>query len=72
MIEIGIIGLIESGDQAGMQVKILDDSKSTGGYLILTGENLDNKDLEAFDDWVATKNELEGYFNESKWEIKWL
>ena len=72
MIEIGKIGIIESGDEAGFHVQVIDDSESTGGYLILTGKNLSDPNTEAFDSWVANEQELESYFNESKWQIKWL
>ncbi len=72
MIEIGKLGLIESGDEKGFQVKVLDDSESTGGFLILTGKNLNDSSVEAFDGWVGSYKELEGYFKESNWIIKWL
>ncbi len=72
VIEIGKIGLIESGDDEGSQVKVLDDSESTGGFLILTGKNLSDPNSEAFDSWVENIEELHGYFKESNWVIKWL
>ncbi len=71
MIQIDTIGVIESGDEAGNQVKIIDDSNSTGGYLILTGKDLSNPNIEAFDSWVASMTDLQGFFNESKWVVKW-
>jgi hypothetical protein len=72
MIEIDRLGLIEAGDDAGKQVKILDDAEVTGGYLICTGVDLGNPAAEGFDDWVESMDALEGYFRESKWVIKWL
>ena len=72
MIEIGKIGIIESGDDRGFQVKVIDDSENTGGFFILTGRNISNQSLEVFDIWVANKEELAGYFRESSWVIKWL
>jgi len=72
MIEIGRIGLIEAGDDTGFQVKILDDSENTGGFLIITGKNLSESNSESFDDWVAGKKELQSYFKESNWVIKWF
>jgi hypothetical protein len=72
VITIGKIGVIERGDDVGLQVKVLDDSESTGGFLIITGKNLNDKSLEAFDVWVASKEELQGYFEESNWAVKWL
>ncbi|MFD2177703.1 hypothetical protein [Veronia pacifica] len=72
MIEIGKVGVIESGDDVGFQVKVIDDSESTGGLLILTGKNLSDPNVEAFDSWVSNEEELECYFEESNWIIKWL
>jgi hypothetical protein len=72
VIEIGKIGIIESGDDSGFQVKVIDDSENTGGFFILTGRNISNQSLEVFDSWVANKEELAGYFRESSWVIKWL
>lgn len=72
MIKIGKIGIIESGDDSGFQVKVIDDSENTGGFFILTGINISNQSLEVFDSWVANKEELAGYFRESSWVIKWL
>ena len=72
MIEIGKIGVIEQGDDKGCQIKVLDDQDSTGGFLIITGKNLNDPNEEAFDDWVGSEKELEGYFKESNWVIRWL
>ncbi|PQJ62768.1 hypothetical protein [Photobacterium angustum] len=72
MIEIGKVGLIESGDDIGFQVKVIDAPESTGGVLILTGKNICNPNLEIFDSWVSNKEELTCYFKESNWIIKWL
>jgi hypothetical protein len=72
VIEIGRLGVIERGDDAGFQIKVLDDSDNSGGFLIITGKNLNDRSSEAFDGWVATKEELQGYFEESKWVVKWL
>jgi len=72
VIKIGKIGIIESGDDSGFQVKVIDDSENTGGFFILTGINISNQSLEVFDSWVANKEELAGYFRETSWVIKWL
>ena len=37
---IGVIGKIVSGDEAGNYIKILDDAENSGGFLILTSENI--------------------------------
>lgn len=72
MIELGALGFIESGDEEGFQIKILDDSDNTGGFLILTSKDLSDKNAEAFDSWVSSYSELERYFYESNWVVKWL
>jgi len=72
MIEVGRIGLIDQGDDQGQQVRVLDDSANTGGYLIITGKKLSNPNAETFDSWVGSLSELQGFFEESGWLIKWL
>lgn len=72
MIEIGKVGLIESGDDVGDQIKVIDDSKNTGGFLILTSRDFNDPACDVFDDWVVNKEALHGYFKESNWVIKWL
>ncbi|USD22766.1 hypothetical protein MJO52_06415 [Microbulbifer variabilis] len=72
MIEIGKLGIIESGDEEGFQIKVLNDSENTGGFLILTGKDLNDEESEGFDSWVSSYSELESYFKESNWKIKWL
>ena len=71
-IEIGKTGKITSGDDTGHQIKIIDDSENTGGFLILSSKDFNDPNEPAFDDWVAGKNELEDYFEESNWVISWI
>lgn len=70
-IRFGEVGVILSGDHQGWQVKILDDTESTGGYLICTSPNFADSTSEAFDDWVEDYDSLKGYFVESNWRIDW-
>ncbi|WDT86651.1 hypothetical protein [Alteromonas sp. 009811495] len=72
MIKLDVIGIIERGDDAGSQVKVIDDSANTGGFLIITGKDLKNQQLEAFDDWVQNEHELQEFFKQSGWLIRWL
>jgi hypothetical protein len=65
---IGKDGRIVSGEYAGYEVRIVDDSKATGGYLILTWKD-DPK--TGFDNWVETVDDLEQFFRESGWIIEW-
>jgi hypothetical protein len=69
-IRIGEIGRIKRGDELGKYVKILDDSQSTGGYLILTSSNADF--ISGFDNWVENFDILKKYFEESGWEVEWM
>lgn len=69
-IRIGQIGKIISGDDCGMYLKIMDDSDSTGGYLILTSFNIDMSD--GFDNWTESYATLVQYFVESDWVIEWV
>lgn len=71
VIEIGKIGFIQCGDYAGCQVKILDDSQNTGGFLILVCKDFLNPKAEGYDDWVESYSNLVCYFKESKWVVKW-
>lgn len=66
---IGKLGRIRSGEHAGFFVRVQDDSKSTGGYLILLWRE---SPAEGYDYWVENLNELDQFLAESGWDIKWL
>lgn len=68
-IEIGTVGRIVEGDEAGSYVKVVDDASNTGGYLVLTSANPDMSD--AFDNWVEDRESLSRYFEESRWVVTW-
>jgi len=69
-IKIGTIGKIVKGDDSGCWIKIEDDSQNTGGFLIHQSET--TTFAEGSDDWVENLEALEGYFQESMWEIDWV
>ncbi len=69
-IRVGVIGKILQGEEKGFFVKVIDDSDSTGGYLILTSE--EKSFGSGFDGWVKNREDLEGYFREAGWKIDWL
>jgi len=69
-IEIGRLGRIIAGKNQGEYVKVEDDSNGgTGGFYVLTSG--DKTPALCFDDWVADRAGLEGYFRESGWEVEW-
>lgn len=69
MNKIGKKGRIRSGQYAGFFVRVDDDAKSTGGYLILIWK--DNPSV-GYDYWVQTVADLEPFIREAGWDIEWL
>ena len=69
IIPVGRVGRIVGGEHAGKFVKVIDDSKSTGGFLIITSNDSDFS--LGFDDWVENKVVLERYFREMQWRVEW-
>lgn len=72
-IEIGKVGKIVFGQEVGRFVKVVDDKQNTGGYLILTSDDSQfRKGFNGHDSWVENIQNLEAFFDESKWSIEWL
>jgi hypothetical protein len=69
-IKINNLGKIIQGDNKGWFIKIIDDRKISGGFLILISPNKDFLE-EAYDNWVLNYEELKNHFIESKWIIQW-
>lgn len=69
-IQIGKIGQITSGEEGGSYIKIVEDTKKTGGYFIL--RSIDINFSYVYDDWVEKLDYLPDYFAEAKWIVKWL
>ncbi len=67
---IGVIGKIISGEEYGRFVKVIDDSENTGGFLILTADDIELSS-RGYDNWVEDKERLKCYFLENKWLIEW-
>ena len=70
MIKIEKKGKILEGHSKGMFVLVQDDTKRSGGFLILTSKDSDLRG--ASDNWVKNRTELEQFFKESDWQIEWL
>ncbi|WP_143273366.1 hypothetical protein [Azospirillum palustre] len=69
-IRIDQVGRIVKGEGVGRYIKIIDDFKSTGGFLILDDE--DQSMSQCFDSWVENSTDLKQFFEESGWEIEWI
>lgn len=62
-------GQVIKGDDAGSFVKIIDDCKNTGGYLVIVSNSPEFTD--GYNDWVESIDALKAYFRESNWDIQW-
>ena len=65
-----IIGKIISGRNTGWYIKLINDQISSGGFYIYEFKNPD--DNEGFDTWLENESDIQGFINESGWEIEWL
>ena len=70
-IRLGLLGQILTGREVGRIVEVVDDSDNTGGFLIFTYAD-EHRSPEVFDAWVSTLAEVDSYFRESNWTIRWL
>lgn len=70
-IPLSIIGRILEGEERGRFVEVLDDADNTGGFLIFTYAD-EHRSPEVFDAWVENMDDVQQYFDESKWKIEWL
>ena len=67
------VGSILNSAKQSHMIRVSDDSANTGGFLIFqwwkgsTGPSQN----AAFDDWVEDEQELNRYFDQSSWEIRW-
>lgn len=69
-VKYNIFGKIMEGENSGWYVKIVDDSKESGGFYIYEFKDINGDD--GFDTWLETENDVKGYIYESEWKIKWL
>ena len=68
-IKFNTVGKILSGDDAGLFVKVLDDTEISGGYFVLLSENCSFE--KTYDDWLENLVSLQAYVKESNWVIWW-
>jgi len=73
MIPIGVVGVVENGSRPGMRVRVEDDSAASGGIFIFQWWDGSDGPNEggAFDDWVESLADLEAYWIESGWSVRW-
>lgn len=72
-IPFGVPGKVVNSEHPNMPVRVEDDSHQSGGILIYTwwdGSNGPNKN-GAFDDWVESPGDLEQFFAEAGWTVRW-
>lgn len=70
-LRVGVLGRIVAGEGAGRIVEVADDTETSGGFLILTYDSVDRSG-NAYDSWVESIVDVELYFAETGWEVKWL
>jgi hypothetical protein len=68
-IKLEAVGKIVAGDEAGHYVRVVDDRRNSGGFLILTAATPDMQD--GYDSWVEDEATLQRFFEESGWVIDW-
>lgn len=69
MIKIDTIGKIVTGEDAGCWLRIEDDARNTGGYLIHISRDPDF--IDSHDCWVKDKSDLDRFFKECAWKVEW-
>ncbi|WP_329026913.1 hypothetical protein [Streptomyces sp. NBC_01423] len=70
MIKIGEVGRITAGDESGKFVRVNELLDDPASYLILLADDSDF--LRGCGDyWVGNREDLEGFFTESHWEVDW-
>ena len=69
-VQIDRIGKIVAGAERGRYVRVTDDTESTGGFLILTADDLEFQN--GHDNWVKDETSLQRFFQESGWLVEWV
>lgn len=72
-IPLDTIGAILNSDKAGHRVLVSGNAEDTDGLFIYEwwdGSNGPNAN-DAFDSWVANRQELQQFFEEVGWDVAW-
>ncbi|MFK8906629.1 hypothetical protein [Streptomyces sp. YS-3] len=70
MIEIGKVGWIRSGDDAGKYVKVQELPDSPSSFLILLAYD-SGFSRRCGDYWVEDRESLKAFFDEGQWVVEW-
>ncbi len=66
-------GVIESGNYSGQQIMVIDDADETRLHTVLISKDLNSDDEKvSFSLTVESKEELQEFFDQSNWLIRWL
>jgi hypothetical protein len=68
-IEFDRIGIIVEGERKGWYIKIDNDSKNTGGFLIIYNSSPDMSSNSGYDDWAENEECLKKFFLENSWVV---
>lgn len=69
-VPVGVTGRVVAGPERGHFIRIDDDSDASGGVLIITAVD-STFTGEAWDIWVSSLEEVEGFFTANGWEVQW-
>ena len=70
-IKIGEKGLINEGDMKGWYIRVDDDYKNTGEFLIIYNSSPDMSSGLGYDNWGENEASLKDFFEEISWTINW-
>ena len=72
MTPIGVIGKVQGGIHPDMKVQVLEDVSSDGFNILKWWPGSGGLGPDGvFDDWVASREELELYWLEAGWQVEW-
>lgn len=73
VIKYGLTGEIVSGRSKGWFLRIEETEKGSGSYLILVSKDREfSKYVEGYDYWAENSMEVQDYFDDIKWIVRWL
>ena len=58
MLNLNVIGLVQTGDMKGYYVKPVQDTDGTGGYYLFFSKDFSIKQAEGFDEWYLNSEDI--------------